>query len=33
MEQNHYKKFNKDLVNTFANTYKFCDGDINKFCS
>ena len=32
-DKNHCKKFNKDLVKTFANTCKFCDGDINKFCS
>ena len=29
--KNHNKDFNKDLINRFANTYKFCDGDINKF--
>ena len=28
--KNHNKDFNKDLINRFANTYKFCDGDINK---
>ena len=27
----HNKDFNKDLINRFANTYEFCDGDINKF--
>ena len=29
--KNHNKDFNKDLINRFASTYKFCDGDINKF--
>ena len=29
--KNHNKDFNKDLINRFANTHKFCDGDINKF--
>ena len=23
--------FNKDLINRFANTYEFCNKDINKF--
>ena len=27
----HNKDFNKDLINRFASTYKFCDGDIHKF--
>ena len=27
----HNKDFNKDLINRFTNTNKFCDGDINKF--
>ena len=27
----HNKDFNKDLINRFASTYKFCDGDINEF--
>ena len=26
------KHFNKDLIKRFANTYKFCDGDIKKYC-
>ena len=25
------KNHNKDLINRFVNTYKFCDADINKF--
>ena len=29
--KNHNKDFNKDLINRFASTYKFCDGDIDKF--
>ena len=30
--KNNYKKdFNKKLIKRFANTYKFCNGDINKF--
>ena len=29
--KNHNKDFNKDLMNRFANTYEFCDGDIIKF--
>ena len=29
--KNHNEDFNKDLINRFASTYKFCDGDINKF--
>ena len=30
--KNHKNYFNKYLTKKFANTYKFCDGDINKFC-
>ena len=30
-EKEHEKEFNKELVERFANTYKFCDNDINKF--
>ena len=30
--KNHNKEFNKDLIKRFANTYEFCDEDINKFC-
>ena len=29
--KNHNKDFNKNLINRLASTYKFCDGDINKF--
>ena len=25
------KDFNKDLINGFSNTYRFCNEDINKF--
>ena len=25
------KNFNKDLIQRFANTYEFCNGDLNKF--
>ena len=31
--KNHNKDFNKGLINRFASTYEFCDGDINKFIS
>ena len=30
--KNHKKHFNKYFIKRFANTYKLCDGDINKFC-
>ena len=30
-KKNYKKDFNKDLINRFANTYKFCNKDINKF--
>ena len=30
--KNHEKNFNKYLIKTFAYTYEFYDGDINKFC-
>ena len=30
-EKNYKKDFDKDLIKRFANTYEFCDGDINKF--
>ena len=30
--RNHKKHFNEYLIKRFANTYEFCDGDINKFC-
>ena len=29
--KNHNKDFNKDLINIFTSTYRFCDGDINKY--
>ena len=30
-KKNYKKGFNKELVKTFANTYEFCNKDINKF--
>ena len=31
-KKNHGEKFNKeDLIQRFANTYEFCNGDLNKF--
>ena len=30
-EKEFNKEFNKELVERFANTYKFCDNDLNKF--
>ena len=30
-KQIYEKDFNKDLINRFANTYRFCNEDINKF--
>ena len=30
-EKEYEKEFNKELVERFANTYKFCDSDLNKF--
>ena len=30
-EKEYEKEFNKELVERFANTYKFCDNDLNKF--
>ena len=27
----NYNDFNKELINRFSNTYKFCNGKINKF--
>ena len=30
-EKEYEKEFNKELLERFANTYKFCDNDINKF--
>ena len=29
--KNHNKEFDKDLINRFASTYEFYDGDINRF--
>ena len=28
---NRQEGFNKDLINRFANTYEFCNKDINRF--
>ena len=30
-KKNYKKDFNKELINRFSNTYKFCNEDINKF--
>ena len=30
-KKNHEKDFNKELIKRFANTYNFCDNDLNKF--
>ena len=30
-KKNYEKDFNKKLIQRFTNTYKFCNGDINKF--
>ena len=30
-KKNCQKDFNKDLINKFANIYKFCNNDINRF--
>ena len=30
-EKEYEKEFNEELVERFANTYKFCDNDLNKF--
>ena len=30
-KKNYEKEFNKELVKRFANTYEFCNKDINKF--
>ena len=27
----YIKDFNRELINGFSSTYKFCNGDINKF--
>ena len=31
MQQKPLKHFNKELINTFADTYEFSNGGINKF--
>ena len=30
-KKNYEKGFNKELIERFANTYEFCNGDLNKF--
>ena len=30
-KKNYEKNFNKELIQRFANTYEFCNGDLNKF--
>ena len=30
-KKNYEKYFNKELIKRFANTYNFCDNDLNKF--
>ena len=30
-KKNYEKHFNKDLIQRFANTYEFCNGDLDKF--
>ena len=30
-KKNYEKNFNEDLIQRFANTYEFCNGDLNKF--
>ena len=30
-KKDYIKDFNKERINRFSNTYKFCNGDINKF--
>ena len=30
-KKNYEKNFNKELTQKFANTYEFCNGDLNKF--
>ena len=30
-KRNYKKDFNKESIKRFANTYEFCNGDINKF--
>ena len=31
MKKKYKKEFNKELIERFANTYKFCDNDLDKF--
>ena len=31
-KKNYEKEFDEDLTTRFQNTYKFCDGELNKFC-
>ena len=30
-KKNYEKDFNKELIKSFANTYKFCNNDLNRF--
>ena len=30
--KNYEKDFNKELIKRFANTYRLCNNDLNKFC-
>ena len=30
-KKNYEKDFNKELIKRFANTYNFCENDLNKF--
>ena len=30
-KKNYKKDFDKELIKRFSNTYRFCNGDINKF--
>ena len=30
-KNNYQKDFNKDLINSFANTYEICNEDIDRF--
>ena len=30
-KQNYEKDFNKELIKSFASTYEFCNGNLNKF--
>ena len=30
-KKNYKKNFNKEIINRSSSTYKFCNGDINKF--